>query len=129
MFSMYNANALNTYQQNSVNTASKERLLLMLLDGLVKFIRQGLTGIEEKDIKKSNTNLTKAQSIILELMATLNMEAGGEISRSLSLLYDYMHRRLVEANIKKDADIAREVLGFAEELKETFEEAYRLTKK
>lgn len=126
---MYNANALNTYQQNSVNTASKERLLLMLLDGLVKFIRQGLAGIEEKDIKKSNTNLTKAQSIILELIASLNMEAGGDISKSLSLLYDYMHRRLVEANIKKDADIAREVLGFAEELKETFEEAYRLTKK
>lgn len=126
---MYNANALNTYQQNSVNTASKERLLLMLLDGLVKFIKQGLAGIEEKDIKKSNTNLTKAQSIVLELIASLNMEVGGEISRSLSLLYDYMHRRLVEANIRKDAEMAKEVLDFAEELKETFEEAYRLTKK
>lgn len=126
---MYNANALNTYQQNSVNTASKERLLLMLLDGMVKFIKQGIAGIEEKDIKKSNSNLTKAQSIILELVASLNMEVGGEISRSLSLLYDYMHRRLVEANIKKDAKIANEILGFAEELKETFEEAYRLTKK
>jgi len=126
---MHNANALNTYQQNSVNTASKERLLLMLLDGLVKFIRQGLAGIEEKDIKKSNTNLTKAQSIILELIASLNMEVGGDISRSLSLLYDYLHRRLIEANVKKDAEIANEVLGFAEELKETFEEAYRLTKK
>lgn len=126
---MYNANALNTYQQNSVNTASKERLLLMLFDGLVKFIKQGITGIEEQDISKSNTNFTKAQSIILELIVSLNMEVGGEISRSLSLLYDYMHRRLVEANIKKDVSIATEVLNFAEELKETFEEAYRLTKK
>lgn len=126
---MYNARALNTYQQNSVNTASKEKLLLMLLDGLVKFIKQGITGIEEKNIEKSNTNLIKAQSIILELIASLNMKVGGEISRSLSLIYDYMYRRLVEANIKKDADIANEVLGFAEELKETFEEAYRLTKK
>lgn len=126
---MYNARALNTYQQNSVNTASKEKLLLMLLDGLVKFIKQGITGIEEKNIEKSNTNLIKAQSIILELIASLNMKIGGEISRSLSLIYDYMYRRLVEANIKKDADIANEVLGFAEELKETFEEAYRLTKK
>lgn len=126
---MYNANALNTYQQNSVNTASKERLLLMLLDGLVKFIKQGITGIEEKDIIKTNTNLTKAQSIILELIASLNMQVGGEISKSLSQLYDYMHRRLVQANIRKDGTIAKEVLGFAEELKETFEEAYRLTKK
>lgn len=126
---MYNANALNTYQQNSVNTASKERLMLMLFDGLVKFIRQGIAGIEEKDIKKTNANLTKAQSIVLEFIASLNMEVGGDIAKSLSLLYDYMHRRLVEANIKKDSAIANEVLGFAEELKETFEEAYRLTKK
>lgn len=126
---MYNAKALNTYQQNSVNTASKERLLLMLFDGLVKFIKQGIAGIDEKDINKSNTNFTKAQSIILELIASLNMEIGGEISKSLSLMYDYMHRRLVEANIKKDTAIATEVLGFAEELKDTFEEAYKLTKK
>ncbi|MDF2673254.1 MAG: fliS [Clostridiales bacterium] len=126
---MYNANALNTYQQNSVNTASKERLLLMLLEGLVKFIKQGISGIEEKDIEKSNTNLSKAQSIVLELLASLNMQVGGEISKSLSLMYDYMHRRLVDANIKKDVEIANEVLGFAEELKETFEEAYKLTKK
>lgn len=126
---MYNANALNTYQQNSVNTASKEKLMLMLFDGLVKFIKQGIAGIEEKNIEKSNKNLTKAQSIILEFTASLNMETGGEISRSLSLLYDYMYRRLVEANIKKDAEIAKEVLGYAEDIKGAFEEAYKLTKK
>lgn len=123
------ANALNVYQQNSVNTASKEKLLLMLYDGLVKFIRQGITGIEEKDIQKTNTNFVKAQNIILEFMSTLNEEVGGEMAKSLNLLYDYMHRRLIEANIKKDIEIAKEVLGFAEELKETFEEAYRLAKK
>ncbi|SKA86305.1 flagellar protein FliS [Caloramator quimbayensis] len=123
------SNALNAYQQSSVNTASKEKLLLMLYDGLVKFIKQGINGIEEKDINKTNTNFIKAQNIILEFMSTLNMEAGGEISKSLMALYDYMHRRLIEANIKKDIDIAKEVLGFAEELKETFEEAYKMLKK
>lgn len=126
---MYGANALNAYQQNSVNTASKERLMLMLFDGLVKFIRIGISGIEEGDIQKSNTNFIKAQNIVLEFMSTLNMEIGGEMSKSLFALYDYMHRRLVEANIKKDAEIGREVLGFAEELKDTFEQAYQLTKK
>lgn len=123
------ANALNVYQQNSVNTASREKLLLMLYDGLVRFIRQGINGIEEKDIKKVNDNFVKAQNIVLEFMATLNIEVGGEMAKSLNLLYDYMHRRLVEANVKKDVEIANEVLGFAEELKETFEEAYKLTKK
>lgn len=126
---MYSTKALDVYQQNSVNTASKEKLLIMLYDGLVRFIKQGIAGIEEKDMIKSNTNLVKAQSIILEFMATLNLEIGGEMAKSLMALYDYMHRRLIEANIKKDVDIAKEVLGFAEELKETFEEAYRITKK
>jgi flagellar protein FliS len=126
---MYNPNALNVYQQNSVNTASKERLLLMLLDGLVKFIRQAIAGIEEKSIEKTNNNFVRAQSIISELMASLNMEVGGEISRSLSLLYEYMHRRLIEANMKKDTEIAKEILGFAEEIRDTFEQASKLVKK
>lgn len=123
------ANALNTYQQNSVSTASKEKLLIMLYEGLVRFIRQGIAGIEEKDYDKSNTNIIKAQKIVLELMVTLNMESGGEIAKSLSALYDYMYRRLIEANIKKDTAIANEVLEFAVELKDTFEEAYKLMKK
>lgn len=126
---MYGANALNVYQQNSVNTASKEKLLIMLYDGLVKFIKQGIIGIEENDIQTANTNLVKAQNIILEFMSTLNMDIGGEMAKSLMMLYDYMYRRLVEANIKKDAEIAKEVLGFSEELKEAFDEAYKLTKK
>lgn len=126
---MYNANALNIYQQNSVNTASKEKLMLMLFDGLVKFIKQGITGIEEKSVDKANINLVKAQNILREFMVTLDMKLGGEMANGLMKLYDYMYRRLVEANIKKDQTIATEVLGFAEELKVTFEEAYRLTKK
>lgn len=126
---MYGANALNIYQQNSVNTASKEKLLIMLYDGLVKFIKQGISGIEENDIQMANTNLVKAQNIIHEFMSTLNMEMGGEIAKSLMMLYDYMYRRLVEANLKKDSKIAKEVLGFSEELKEAFDEAYKLTKK
>jgi flagellar protein FliS len=51
------------------------------------------------------------------------------MAKSLNLLYDYLYRRLIEANLKKDVDIVKEVLSFAEELKTTFEEAYRLTKK
>lgn len=126
---MYNSSALNAYQQNSVYTASKEKLLLMLYEGLVRFIKQAITSLEEKDFQKAHTNLIKSQNIILEFMATLNMEVGGELAKSLMALYDYMYRRLVEANIKKDVDIVKEVLEFAEELKEAFEEAYKKIKK
>lgn len=126
---MYSPTALNAYQQNSVNTASKEKLLLMLYDGLVKFIKQAIAALEEKDLVKAHTNFIKAQNIVLEFMATLNMEVGGELAKSLMALYDYMYRRLVEANTKKDKEIAQEVLGFAEELKDAFEQAYKMLKK
>lgn len=126
---MTNSNAVNTYLQNSINTAPREKLLLMLYDGLVRFIKQGIAGIDEKDIKKSNTNFIKAQNIVAEFMASLNVKAGGEMASNLNLLYDYMKRRLMEANIKKDKAIAEEILGYSEELKSAFEEAYKMTRK
>jgi flagellar protein FliS len=125
----YGANALNAYQQNSVYTASREKLLLMLYDGLIRFIKQGIAGLDEGDYQKSNTGLIKAQNIISEFMATLDIKKGGELSKNLNLLYDYMKRRLVEANIKKDKDMAIEVLGYAEELKGAFDQAYIMCKK
>lgn len=125
----YGANALNAYQQNSVYTASREKLLLMLYDGLIRFIKQGIAGLDEKDYQKTNTNFIKAQNIISEFMATLDMQKGGELSKNLNLLYDYMKRRLVEANIKKDKDMASEVLGYAEDLKGAFDQAYVICKK
>lgn len=100
----------------------------MLLDGLVKFMKQGISGLEEENIKKSNENFKKAQSILLELKSTLDLNKGGEIGRSLNLLYDYIYRRAVEANIKKDKEIAEEVLEFCIEIRETFNEAYKKLK-
>lgn len=125
----YGANALNAYQQNSVYTASKEKLLLMLYDGLVRFIKQGIAGLDEGDYQKSNTSFIKAQNIISEFMATLDIKKGGDMANNLNSLYDYMKRRLVEANIKKDKDMAVEVLGYAEELKGAFDQAYIMCKK
>lgn len=127
--SMTNSNAMNAYMQNSINTASREKLLLMLYEGLVRFIRQGIAGIDEKDTNKANTNFKKAQNIIAEFMVSLNVKAGGDMAKNLNLLYDYMKRRLVEANINKDKTIAEEILGYAEELKSAFEEAYKMTRK
>lgn len=121
---MVNGSAINIYQQNSIKTASRERLLLMLYDGLVKFLKISIKAIEEKDIEKANTYLKKSKSIITELMCSLNMEEGGEIAQSLMVMYDYMFRRLLEANLKKDKEIAEEILHIAEEFKGAFEQAY-----
>jgi flagellar protein FliS len=117
-----NANPYEQYRQTAVETASPERLIIMLYDGAVKFINQAKISMNEGNIEETNKALFKTQDIISELMIGLNMEAG-EIAQNLYNLYDYFQRRLVEANTKKDAGILDEVLGHLMELRETWAEA------
>ncbi|MFZ5354304.1 MAG: flagellar export chaperone FliS [Bacillota bacterium] len=121
-----NANPYQQYQQNTVYTATPQELTLMLYNGLVKFIKLAIQGIEEKNIEKANNNIIRAQDIVTEFMCTLDMQY--EISNSLMALYDYMNRRLIEANLKKDKAVAEEVLGFAEELRDTWAQAMKIVK-
>lgn len=113
------ANPYEQYRQTAVETASPERLIIMLYDGAVKFISQAKISMNEGNIEETNKALFKTQDIISELMIGLNMEAG-EIAQNLYNLYDYFQRRLVEANTKKDAGILDEVLGHLLELRETW---------
>lgn len=118
--------AFQQYQNNMVKTASPQELTLMLYNGLIKFLNLAKLGIEEKSIEKANNNILRAQDIIVEFMSTLDMDY--EVSKGLMSLYDYMNRRLVQANIKKDKAIVEEVLGFAEELRDTWAQAMKLAK-
>ncbi|HHU91460.1 MAG TPA: flagellar export chaperone FliS [Clostridiaceae bacterium] len=120
-------NAYNQYKENSIYTASPEELTLMLYNGLVKFIMRGIDSIEKKNIQDANTNIIKAQNIVSEFMNTLDMNY--EISSSLNSIYDYMLRRLIDANVAKDKEILDEVLGFAKILRDTWEQAMKISKK
>lgn len=116
----------SAYQANSVANAKPEELTLMLYNGLIRFIMQAQKGIEEKDIQKAHDNIIKAENILLEFEATLDNQY--EISHNLFLLYDYMYRRLVDANLKKDTEILAEVLKFATELRDTWVQAMKNAK-
>jgi len=119
-------NAYRQYQQNAVNTASPQELTLMLYNGLVRFLKQAGQSIEEKDIPKAHNFIIRSQDILTEFMSTLDMQY--EVSNGLLALYDYMSRRLVEANVKKDKAIVDEVLGYAEELRDAWAQAMKLVK-
>jgi flagellar secretion chaperone FliS len=125
---MQASNAYNAYKNNSVNYASREQLLLMLLDGAVKFSKIGRQAIVDKDVKKTHENLVKAQSIFYELMATLDVNRGGEWAKNLMNIYDFIVRRLTDANIKKEVDIMNEIIPLIEEVRDTWNEAYKLAK-
>ncbi len=115
--------AYSSYQATSVANAKPEELTLMLYNGLMRFIMQAQKGIEENNVSKIHENIVRAQNIIEEFQVTLDMQY--EISQNLMRLYDYMYRRLVEANLKKDKMILDEVLGFAAELRDTWVQAMK----
>ena len=119
-------NPYQSYQQNSVNTASPGELTLMLYNGCLKFITLAKKAIKAGNVADKNTNLIKAQNIIHEFMVTLNMDI--KVSEELMVMYDYIHRRLVEANVKTDETILEEVEGLVTELRDTWKQVIQLNR-
>lgn len=115
---MLSAQQRNKYMENSVQTATPGQLLIMLYDGAIRFCRAGIEGIKNKDYEAANYNLCRTQSIINELLVTLDRSV--PISENLESLYVYMLQQLIQANVKKSIEPAQEVLGYLSELKETW---------
>ncbi|MGH4141105.1 flagellar export chaperone FliS [Clostridium sp.] len=121
-------NAFNTYKSNSINFASKDQLLLMLVDGAAKFSKIGRQAILDKDVKKAHENIVKTQNIFYELMATMDVSKGGQWVESLMQVYEFIVRRLADANIKKSEEIMNEVIPLIEDVRDTWNEAYKKSK-
>lgn len=122
-----NSNGYNVYKTNSVNYASKEQLLLMLVDGAVKFCKIARQAIVDKDIKKAHDALTRTQDIFSELMVSLDTTVG-EWAVQLFRVYEFIKQRLFEANMNKDLEIIDEILPLVEDINETWKEAYKRSK-
>ena len=109
-------NGVDFYRETAVTTQNKGRLVVMLYDGAIKFLRQAIVAIEANDFLGKGRFLIRAQDIIVELNTTLEMEADSEIAKNLRALYNFIYRRLSQANTECDPKIVREVIGLLEEL-------------
>lgn len=118
-----NSQQVDSYKLAHIETATPERLLVMLYDGTIKYLNLSLQSIDAKDIEGTHRNVLKAEAIILELMNVLDMEVGGEVASNLYNLYDYMYRQLVKANIAHDPEPVREVIKLLEPLRSAWSEA------
>ncbi|OKP90599.1 flagellar export chaperone FliS [Paenibacillus sp. P3E] len=112
------------YRQSSVQTSTPAQLVIMLYDGAIRFVRTALDGLSKKDYEKSNLNFGKAQTIVSELMSTLDHSY--EVSQNLFSLYEYTNFLLVESNIRKSPEKAEEAIGYLIELRETWLQASKL---
>ncbi len=112
------------YRQSSVQTSNPAQLVIMLYDGAIRFARTAIEGLTQKDHEKVSLNLGKAQTIISELMSTLDRSY--DISKNLFALYEYTNYLLVEANIHKDTTKVEEAVGYLADLRETWVQASKI---
>jgi flagellar protein FliS len=107
---------LAAYKDNAVSTQNKGRLIVMLYEGAIKFLKLAIREIEAGNNEAKGQYISRAQDIINELNAVLDMERGGDIAVNLRKLYLFMTGRLAEANTKKDINILNDIIGLMEEL-------------
>lgn len=115
------------YKQSSIMTASPEELVLMLYNGAMKFLRQAIIHIENRDIPSAHKAIIRVQDITIEFMS--NVDRKYEVGKNLYNLYDFIHNKLVQANVSKSITLLEEVYDMYKELRDTWEEAMKIAKK
>lgn len=119
--SMQNSAAMNQYKQVgtkvAVDVADPHLLIQMLIDGALERINSAKYHMTQKNIAKKGEDISKAISIIDGLITSLDIEKGGELAENLLSLYDYMQRKLVEANLTDKMDNLNEVALLMNEIK------------
>lgn len=114
---MQNELYLREYQTNAVGTADQKQLIIMLYEGILRFIAAAESYMGSyRTYDKVNNNILRAQDIFTELMLSLNFEQGGEIAKNLFNLYAYCKSQLLEANIRKKPEPLQIVKKIVSEL-------------
>ena len=115
---MPQSHPFQNYQRTNVETADQRTLIVMLYDGLIRFLRKAQQKIEVNDVEGAHNYLVRSRQIVSELLSTLKPEKSGEIGHNLQRLYAYAFNRIVEANLYKDPDMIEEVIGMMSTLRE-----------
>lgn len=117
------------YQKSSIETASREQILIMLYDGAIQFLNKAKVAMNNKEYEAIHNNLIGAQNIIQEFINSLDREVAPQLAENLTSLYEYFIRRLVQANMKRQMEPIDEVLKYLKSLKATWEQAIVLAQK
>lgn len=115
----------SAYQKASVATSNQKQLIVMLYDGMNKFLSNAIKGIEEEDFEAVHTNSSRTTKILLELLSTLKEEEGGEVAESLKRIYVYAYEQTVIGNLKKDAETLKTVRKVLNNLRAGWHSVYK----
>lgn len=117
---------IKQYQANNITTASPEKLMVMLFDGAVQFLQKAKTAIEEKNLKEKASNIESARNIIRELMRTIDLENGNDVSKSLFRLYNRMATNLIKANVSRNIGLIDQVIEDLTNIRWGFQKAIEI---
>lgn len=109
-------NGVSAYKDTSITTQNKGRLVVMLYEGAIKFMKLAIEQLNAGNYEARGRYINKALDIINELNAVLDTDAGSEVAANLRRLYLFMNNHLSEANTKNDPQMIREVISLMEEL-------------
>jgi flagellar protein FliS len=113
-------NGIAAYRDAAIATQSRGRLIVLLYDGAIRFLRLAIKELEAQNYEAKGRYINRAQDIISELNAVLDMDAGGEVAANLRRLYCFMSKHLSQANTKCDPQMIREVITMLEELNQSW---------
>jgi flagellar secretion chaperone FliS len=121
-----NTMGYEAYKKTQVQTADQGTLTLMCYEGAINFLKKAKKAQQDNDDQARVNNLNKAQNIIWELLNCLNFDAG-EIAYNLESLYNYMIRRIIDAEYHKNIEAMDEVVTYLTELKVSWEKIIKKT--
>ncbi len=119
---------INHYQQNQVQTASPEQILIQLYEGAIRFLKQAKQALEDGERITKLEKVSRGMAIITELSNTLDFETGGEIAENLDALYAFMTRELTRSNTENDPQALQTVIDLLSDLHEGWVQAVEIAK-
>ena len=117
---------IKQYQTSNITTATPEKLMILLFDGAIQILIKAKTAIEENNFKERSQNIDGARKIIRELMRTIDLENGNDVSKQLFRLYNRMAMKLIKANVQRNAPLIDEVIEDLTNIRWGFQKAIEI---
>ena len=117
---------IKQYQASNVNTATPEKLMIMMFDGALQFLQKAKTAIKEGKLQERSQNIDGARKIIRELMRTIDLENGNDVSKQLFKLYNKMAMNLIKANVQRNATLIDNVIEDITNIRWGFQKAIEI---
>lgn len=117
-------NPYEAYKKNAIKGSSGEQLVIMLVDGAVKYTKVARLALEAGDKERAHKELVRVQEIFVELIYPLS-ESKEDFAINLISIYGFIRSKLIEANIKKDIKVIDEIMPVIEDVRDMWHEIKR----